>query len=133
MKTVPARFSATIDLPPQSHSVPAARRVVVELLDSWAVGHLRERAALLVSELVTNVVRHVAGQSKMVLQVNLTEPALRVSVTDVSLDGPRLREPMAEEPGGHGLRLLAAVADRWGTEQRPGGKQVWFELVSTAG
>ncbi|MDN5747769.1 MAG: ATP-binding protein [Pseudonocardia sp.] len=128
MQATPATLSATIDLPPAARSVPAARRVLAELLTTWAAERYRDDASLLVSELVTNVVRHVAGGSNMVLEVHLSEPGLRICVVDASATRPTRREPGAGEPGGHGMRLVAAVADRWGSEAHQSGKRVWFEL-----
>ena len=54
-----SRRTASIDLPPVSTSVPASRHLVLELLRVWDVPHDREDAALLVTELVANVVDHV--------------------------------------------------------------------------
>ena len=75
---------ATLDLPPAPRSVPAARRVVAQLLDAWAAEAYCEDAALLVSELVTNVVRHVAGEAAMTVEVTWRRTALQVAVVDGS-------------------------------------------------
>lgn len=123
---------ATIDLPPVSRSVPVARRVLGELLVSWAAERFHDDASLLVSELVTNVVRHVAGTANMVLEVRLSGPGLRVGVVDSSALPPQTRRTPATDPGGHGMLLVAAVADRWGSERHRGGKRVWFELRAAA-
>lgn len=125
-----ATLSATIDLPTASRSVPAARRVVTELLRSWAAERYRDDANLLVSELVSNVVRHVGDTSAMVLEVQLSEPGLRIGVVDASTARPSAREHPTTAVGGHGMRLVAAVADRWGSEWCRGGKRVWFELAT---
>ena len=56
----------------------------------------------------------------------LSEPGLRIAV-DRQLAGapaPVLHGPQ----GGHGIRLVAALADRWGSELHADGKRVWFEL-----
>lgn len=119
-------LQATIDLPPVRRSVPVARRVLAQLLSAWAAEPLRENAELLVSELVTNVVRHVAGDTAMQVEVHLAAPVLRVTVADSSAVAPARLDPSAS--GGHGMWLLAAVADRWGVEEHGRGKRVWFEL-----
>lgn len=121
-------FTATIDLPPENRSVPAARRMLTELLSSWAADHYGDDANLLLSELVTNVVRHVASRTKLVLEIRLSEPGLRVAVLDVSVTPPTITVAAGPAAGGHGLQLVAAVADRWGSESHAGGKRVWFEL-----
>jgi anti-sigma regulatory factor (Ser/Thr protein kinase) len=117
---------ATLDLPPAGRSAAAARRLVAQLLEAWAAESFCDDAALLVSELVSNVVRHVAGQLAMRVEVALSGPSLRVAVVDSSSVLPA---PASGGPGGgHGLGLIAAVADRWGSEEYAGGKRVWFEL-----
>ncbi|MDT7618263.1 MAG: hypothetical protein QOF00_5710 [Pseudonocardiales bacterium] len=131
MTVVPTTLRATIDLPPDPRSVPAARSVVAQLLAAWAAGSFCDNALLLLSELVTNVLRHVVSDAALQVQVHLADPVLRVSVADDSADPPRTLEPGAA--GGHGMWLLAVLADRWGSEQHGSGKQVWFELTRDAG
>lgn len=130
MPAVASTLTAAVDLPSVPRSVPAARRVVTQLLTAWAAEGYRDDAALLVSELVTNVVRHVAGEAAMTVEVHLTRAALHVAVVDGST-APAAPRPRAAD-GGYGLRLVAAVADRWGSEEHVRGKRVWFEL-RTAG
>lgn len=121
-------FAASIALPPVVRSVPAARRMITELLSAWAAENCRDDAGLLVTELVTNVIRHVDGAESLLLQVELDESLLRISVRDGSPALPVPRPPGSSDPGGHGLWLLAAVAHRWGIDEHGSGKQVWFEL-----
>lgn len=130
MTAPPPAFTAALDLPSVPRSVPAARRVVVQLLTAWAAEGYRDDAALLISELVTNVVRHVAGEAAMTVEVHLTRAALQVAVVDGST-APATTRPRTAE-GGHGLWLVAAVADRWGSEEHDRGKRVWFELRQAA-
>ena len=129
MPAVLSALNAAVDLPSVPRSVPAARRVVTHLLTAWAAEGYRDDAALLVSELVTNVVRHVAGEAAMTVEVHLTQTALQVAVVDGSTTLADARPPTAQ--GGHGLWLVAAVADRWGSEEHGRGKRVWFELRAT--
>jgi hypothetical protein len=131
MSVAPTTLRATIDLPPELRSVPAARSVLAQLLAAWAAESFCDNALLLLSELVTNVMRHVVGDAAMQVQVHLAGPVLRVSVADNSADPPRTLEPGAA--GGHGMWLLAALADRWGSERHGTGKQVWFELSRDGG
>ena len=55
-------LTVTVDLPPATASVPAARHVLLDVLRAWDVPHDRDDAALLVTELVANVVDHVRGR-----------------------------------------------------------------------
>jgi anti-sigma regulatory factor (Ser/Thr protein kinase) len=111
-------------------SVAAARRAVVGL-DDLAVSE-RADASLLVSEVVTNSVRH-AGMDEteeILLHARVERETLRVEVTDPGAGferrppEPRLE---SEDPGGWGLVLVDRLADRWGVE-RGAGTCVWFEL-----
>jgi two-component sensor histidine kinase len=103
---------------------------VTQLLTAWAAEGYRDDAALLISELVTNVVRHVAGEAAMTVEVHLTRAALHVAVVR-RLHRAR-GHPTPHGGGRHGLWLVAAVADRWGSEEHARGKRVWFELRRAA-
>ena len=130
MPAVLSALNAAVDLPSVPRSVPAARRVVTHLLTAWAAEGYRDDAALLVSELVTNVVRHVPAGTPMTVEVRLTRTALHVAVVDDSAVPAATRPRTAQ--GGHGLWLVAAVADDWGSEEHVRGKRVWFELRRAA-
>jgi anti-sigma regulatory factor (Ser/Thr protein kinase) len=120
-------FSASIDLCPVPSSVPLARRLVRDVLRTWAAPHEREDAELLVTELVANVVDH-AGGDVLTLELDLAGAWLRVGVVDGSAVRPVIREMSHERERGRGMRLVAAIAERWGAEDHAGGKRVWFEL-----
>ena len=121
-------LTASIDLPPVPTSVPAARHVLLEVLRAWNVPHDRDDAALLVTELVANVIDHVHEEASLNLEVAVSEEWLRISVADGSSIPPVVRELRHEQPRGRGLLLVKAIADRWGSENHRGGKRVWFEL-----
>ena len=122
-------FSAGIDLPPVAHSVPVARHVTVDLLRLWRAPHDRHDAALLVTELVSNVIDHVGGEASFTLELELADGWLRVAVVDGSSVLPVVRELNSDHPRGRGLRLVQAIAERWGCESQDGGKRVWFDLA----
>jgi anti-sigma regulatory factor (Ser/Thr protein kinase) len=132
----PGTLRAAVDLPPVARSAAAARHLVEQVLAAWAAEAFIADAALLVSELVTNVVRHVTGPLAMRVEVALSDggpagPGLRVAVVDSSA-APPVVDPRGPE-GGHGLGLVLALADRWGSEEHGSGKRVWFELGRDAG
>jgi anti-sigma regulatory factor (Ser/Thr protein kinase) len=88
---------------------------------------------LLVSELVTNCVKHArtGPEESIVLAVDIGDTRVRVTVSD---DGPGFEPPStppteeaAESGSGWGLFLVDQLADEWGVE-RAGGASVWFEL-----
>jgi anti-sigma regulatory factor (Ser/Thr protein kinase) len=120
--------TATFDFPPVTASIPAARHVVGELLKVWGAPHDDQDAALLVTELVANVVDHAGGDNQFTVEVTLSGDWLRIGVTDGSAIRPVVQELSLESPRGRGLRLVQAIADRWGYEDHEGGKRVWFEL-----
>ena len=92
--------------------------------------HTQEAVQLLVSELVTNSVRHGRlGLSQWIdLCVETTPRSVRVSVTDagVGFDRPE-GPPRPGDPSGWGLYLVDQMADRWGVTH-DGRTEVWFEI-----
>ncbi|MEU4925725.1 ATP-binding protein [Streptomyces yokosukanensis] len=113
------------------HSVRHIRRIVRSLLDEWQLTELTFAVELGVSELVTNVVRHVPDRRCTVLLVRQTA-GVRAEVTDGCARLP-LAEPDVDHDseGGRGLALLDAVVDKWGVSAGAAagrsGKTVWFE------
>lgn len=87
---------------------------------------------LLVSELVTNSVRHSAsGRPDRTVTVTVLSSGelIRVQVTDVSgTTVPALRPRVSGMEGGRGLHLVDALAARWGFEQDGDHTTTWFEL-----
>ena len=107
--------------------VARARRLTVE----WAehVGCDTDDAALLVTEVATNALRH--GGPGVDLWVRpLGADGLRVELIDGRADAlPQVRDPDSDEEGGRGLLIVSALARSWGTERLSAGKCVWFELA----
>ncbi|MFE5537022.1 ATP-binding protein [Streptomyces sp. NPDC056492] len=108
------------------HSARHMRRVLRIYLVSWGLAGLTHAAELALTELVSNVVRHVPGRSCSVL-ILCGPQGLRVEVSD-DCPGP-VRPARGGElaDGGRGLLLVEAVTDRWGAEPTTTGKTVWFE------
>ena len=92
------------------------------------IGPVRvDDATLLVSELVTNAVKYGPEDEAIRLIVAPDGERTRFTVHDLGLGPlPEMRPEDDPGPGGHGLRLVDAVADRWGVER--GSTRVWFEL-----
>lgn len=126
-------LAAGVDLRPVPASVPVARHLVLDLLGAWKAPHDAGDAALLVTELVANVVDHVAGEASFTLEVLLSERWLRISVADGSALRPVVREMEVGALRGRGMRLVAGIAERWGVEDHADGKRVWFELAAPVG
>jgi anti-sigma regulatory factor (Ser/Thr protein kinase) len=92
-------------------------------------------AELLVTELVTNSVRHGGGgeHDHIQVEVDVDERRLRVDVRDEgggtgALEAPRDTDANHPEEGGFGLLFVDTLADRWGSERSPAGTTVWFEI-----
>jgi anti-sigma regulatory factor (Ser/Thr protein kinase) len=95
-----------------------------------------ENAELLVSELVTNSVRHAGLPEEACIEFSVRASAevLMVEVADAGqgfdhTTAPRPpRSAGSAEPSGWGLFLVDRIADRWGAVQMDGETRVWFEL-----
>jgi anti-sigma regulatory factor (Ser/Thr protein kinase) len=127
------RLTASIDLPPTAPSIQASRHVVLELLRAWGAPQDRDDAALLVTELVANVIDHVGGEACLTLELTASQGRLLIGVLDGSSVPPVVQELSQDRPRGRGLLMVQAIADRWGSEDHRGGKRVWFELRPAAG
>lgn len=119
------------DLGVHPSHVGKARRLVSAQLADWQInGETGEVTVLLVSELVTNAMRHGGPPIRLLAQT--TASGLRVEVYDGNSNSfPTIREIRPDAYSGHGLRLVEALADRWGTIETDVGKCVWFEIDGT--
>lgn len=120
-------------VPVGSPSVAHARRRAAVTLAGWGVDPASvDVARLLVSELVTNAVRHAAGWAEVTLCLAGTR--LRIEVRDESPRPPTVEAPTASSLGGRGMPIVAALATRFGYDHVAGiiGKTVWCELDVSA-
>ncbi|MFF8600687.1 ATP-binding protein [Streptomyces sp. NPDC015232] len=114
--------------------MPLARRRLLGALEEWGLTEAAEAAALVLSELLTNAVRHgrVRGREIETRFVRLPG-GLRIEVHDASERRPMMALPQDGAEGGWGLPLVEVLAARWGVCDRPApgsvGKLVWAELV----
>lgn len=113
-----------LELPPHVESAAHARSVTL----AWAQG--RDEAVvfaleLVVSELVTNAVRH--GVGPITLTLSDTSRGIRVGVHDLGARGPEARRPDTHTPGGRGLHVVERLSVDWGVERSRAlqGKTVW--------
>jgi anti-sigma regulatory factor (Ser/Thr protein kinase) len=121
----------TVTLPNEPPSVPRARRELDRLASQVDDLTLRN-TRLLVSELVTNAVRHASAteDSDITLTVTFDDGFLRVEVRDRGAGfEPQPRVDGQDVGSGWGLHLLERLAERWGVEREDGAK-VWFELAT---
>ena len=108
----------------------AARRAIVAG-NGRLPAVVRADVLLLVTELVTNAVRHAGAGPEQPLQVELLHRPGWVAVA-VADDGPgytwRATPSAGNEAGGWGLFLVDQIADRWGVDSRTPGSRIWFEI-----
>lgn len=107
-------------------SVAEARTFVCTVMRDFGVGHLVDTAMLLTSELLSNSVLH-AG-SATVVRVVVAQPQVTVEICDRSSVMPVVKRYDVDAGTGRGMRLVEAMAARWGAEVTEGGKRVWFTL-----
>jgi anti-sigma regulatory factor (Ser/Thr protein kinase) len=115
----------TIDSTPRAPGT--ARRAVEELAPAIEDGVLRD-AQLLVSELVTNSIKHSGCDDPIRLRIWTRSSGLKIEVADggFGFDAGSVG-PRDDTEGGRGLLILETLADRWGV-CRDAGTRVWFEL-----
>ncbi|WP_105974108.1 ATP-binding protein [Streptomyces geranii] len=110
-------------------SAGTARRLVVASLSTWGLGDLADVGRLVVSELVSNSVRHTSCRLIKVSVRRMGVDRVRIGVTDKSCRLPELGAGNSGHEGGRGLLLVEVMADRWGYDKYRWGKTVWAELV----
>ncbi|MFG1809277.1 SpoIIE family protein phosphatase [Streptomyces sp. NPDC049040] len=123
---LPAEQVGDWTLKPQPTSVARARELSREQLLAWDLGDLVDTTELLVSELVTNALRHGYGDIRLRLLLDRT---LVCEVWDSALVQPRRRRARDTDEGGRGLQLVTMLSESWGSRRTHRGKTVWFELA----
>ena len=124
----PSLASAAVELPAEQEAVGIGRRFVVATLAEWDCGEaVAETARLVVSEVLTNAVRHGIGPIK--LRLRRSGQDLTVEVTDRATVVPHPRRAEEDDESGRGLLLVEALTDHWGTRPTDDGKSVWFTLA----
>jgi anti-sigma regulatory factor (Ser/Thr protein kinase) len=122
-----AHGTLDLTLQPQPASVAEARTRVCDAIAPGLTDGACDTLRLLVSEVVTNAVRHGGNGQPVELHASWNSE-VRVEVSDHGegfTPGPRFGA--LDEPGGFGLFLIGRLADRWGVET-DGGTTVWFVL-----
>ncbi|MFI0900218.1 SpoIIE family protein phosphatase [Streptomyces sp. NPDC020983] len=126
IRGLPAEQVGDWSLKPQPTSVARARELSRDQLLAWDLGDLVDTTELLVSELVTNALRHGYGDIRLRLLLDRT---LVCEVWDSALVQPRRRRARDTDEGGRGLQLVTMLSESWGSRRTHRGKTVWFELA----
>jgi serine/threonine-protein kinase RsbW len=110
------------------YAVGLARQATRETLATWRLAGWEETAVLLVSELVTNAVRHARGSRVIALELQTEGTWLRIEVHDADPRWPQPRTPAGFDESGFGFGLVDAMARKWGVRDTATGKAVWADL-----
>ncbi len=106
-----------------------ARELIINALGSRAPHALIDDAALLTSELVSNVLRHTGESCVLTLRFDHGDEFVEIGVTDSAPDLPvNLIERQPHTIGGFGLRMVDRLSNRWGCTRNSDSKTVWFQL-----
>ncbi|MFE4870693.1 ATP-binding protein [Streptomyces sp. NPDC056682] len=108
------------------------RSAVRERLAAWGASGLADEVQLAVTELATNVIKHVGEGVAATLVLEPSENRLRIEVHDKSHVVPTSADPGCGDDCGRGLHLLAAMALDWGTILTATGKAVWCEIAMSS-
>jgi serine/threonine-protein kinase RsbW len=117
-----------LTLPAADYAVGLARQATRDALVGWRLAHLEEAAVLLVSELVTNAIRHARGTQAIALELHTAGTWLRIEVQDADPRWPQPRIPAGFDESGFGFILVDALARKWGVRETATGKAVWADL-----
>lgn len=135
---------ASCTLVPRPESVKVGRNFTRATLLGWGMTAVSDDAELVVSELITNALRHAMsgpgpspgpgpgrGDGEPVIRLRLLaqEPYVMCMVTDPSREIPLRRRPSLEDASGRGLHVIESCSSRWGWHLLDeGGKVVWVVL-----
>jgi len=115
---------ATWELPDDPAVVASARQEAIARLADWGLDDVSFTTELVVSELITNAIRHAEGPIQLRL---ILDRCLICEVSDGSSTAPHLRRARAFDEGGRGLLLVSQLTQRWGSRETANGKTIWAE------
>lgn len=126
-----SRAVATLRVGTDENDVRECRRFLEHHCRAWnCEDSVVADAFVVVSELVSNAIRHAQTPSEVRLRFD--RGVLRIEVLDGVITMPQPRQPEGAEASGRGLMLIAALADAWGVDPHPDGKLVWAEIGGAA-
>ncbi|MGP3924719.1 SpoIIE family protein phosphatase [Streptomyces sp. 8N616] len=115
---------ASWDVAAEPAAVGRARARAARQLAAWGLEEIVFLTELVVSELVTNAIRHASEPIRLRM---IRDRTLICEVSDGSNTSPHLRHARTMDEGGRGLFLVAQYTQRWGTRYTTEGKTIWTE------
>lgn len=97
-------------------------------LATWGAAHLTDAVALAVSELATNVIRHVGEGTPAALVIESRDDVIRLELHDTGDTMPQAERPGPDDVDGRGLTLVSAVSTGWSASPTASGKAVSCEF-----
>lgn len=120
-----ATLEARLEFLGEARSVTLSRNLLTQLIGRWDGEDFVDLAAVLMTELVANAIRHVPGPCAV--ELSRRGDALRMAVIDSGQGMPELRVP--SDLSGRGMHIIASLSTAWGVDRLDdGSKVVWAEL-----
>jgi anti-sigma regulatory factor (Ser/Thr protein kinase) len=118
-----------LNLPAAPTAATTARSEVTRRLSRRIAVGVLEDVRLLLTELITNALRHsgIRPEEEIAVKAELSDGTLRLEVRDPGRNGEVARREAGSRGGGFGLFLVDRLTTRWGVERR-NGTMVWAEL-----
>ena len=134
---VPHEPSVAVSVPHEGTGVRLARHALADQLEAAGVlAEDREDAMLVLSELVSNAVKHAAPLPSGEIRVRweVTDEVLHIEITDGGAGTrPHAGAAALSSLGGRGLDIVRTVSTQWGVTEEEGRVTVWAEVPRTAG
>ena len=124
-RALSAEQVATWTVTAEPVAVAQTRKDAVAQLEAWGLDDVVFVTELIVSELVTNAIRH--AEPPIELRLIRAAGNLICEVSDSSSTAPHMRRARTYDEGGRGLLLVSQLTQRWGTRQTTAGKKIWAE------
>lgn len=119
--------TASLTLPMDAVAAARSRAFVEQAHCRTHAASVLDDARLLISELVSNAVRH--GSPPITTEIECRGSAgLHVRVSDAAPGAPVVRDADDDAVSGRGMRLVDLLSSAWGVEPGQAGKAVWFQL-----
>lgn len=119
----------SMSLPANASSATTARSEMTRRLAARITSGALDDVRLLLTELITNALRHAGMRpgDEIGVKAQLLDGTVRIEVSDPGNDGPVKARPPGARGGGYGLFLVDRLTDQWGVDCQDG-TTVWAEL-----